>query len=371
MRPPPYLGPIAERVTPSMASSMKSSFSIFLVLLFPLIALAESDQKSQDAQLTLTQLQEHAAKFNTVLTPLSWETSPEQIASVADAAIASASRKLDYIGKLSSSQLTFDNTIRALDDVGFDLQTVHHLLDIIEQAHPDAKMRSAAVDAVQKLNEFSVGIDYREDVYRSVHTYAETKPQLKPVEERLLDFTLRDYKRAGLTLDEAKRNQVESLRKEISFLDIRFAVNSNNASARLTFSKDDLEGVPDSFLSQVKTGDDQYTVDANIAPQFMTVASNCVKEETRKKLQLARDTRAKDKNLPIAAKVISLRAQLAALLGYQSWADYQIETRMAKSGGNALEFLEKLKSGLQPKYDEEMAAFKRSKQVSPPAPARR
>jgi thimet oligopeptidase len=344
-----------------MASSMKSSFSFLLVLLFPLVALAESDQGSQKAQLTLAQLQEQAAKFNTVLTPLNWETTPEQIANVADAAIAAASRKLDEIGNLTSSQLTFDNTVRALDDIGFDLQTVHHRLDIIEQAHPDAKMRSAAVDAVQKLNEFAVGIDYREDVYRSVHAYADTKPQLKPVEERLLDFTLRDYKRAGLTLDDAERKQVESLRKEIAFLDTRFAVNSNNASAKLTFSKDDLEGVPDTFLSQVKTGDDQYTVDANVAPQFMTVASNCVKEETRKKLQLARDTRAKDKNLPIAAKVIGLRAQLATLLGYRSWADYQTETRMAKSGGNALEFLEKLKSGLQPKYDEEVAAFKKIK----------
>ncbi|HEY4814298.1 MAG TPA: M3 family metallopeptidase, partial [Chthoniobacterales bacterium] len=340
---------------------MKSRLSTFATLLFPLVAIAQSNHNTQSPQLTLTQLQDQAAKFNTVLTPLDWETTPEQITSEADAAIASANRKLDDIGKLTASQLTFENTIRALDDVGFELETVHHRLDIIEQADPDAKMRSAAVEAVQKLNEFVVGIDYREDVYHSVRAYAETKPQLQPVEQRLLDFTLRDYKRAGLTLDETKRHQVESLRKQIAFWDTHFAVNSNNASARLTFSKDDLDGVPETFLSQAKTGEDQYTVDANVAPQFMTVASNCVKEETRKKLQIARDTRAKDKNLPIAAKVISLRAQLAVLLGYQSWADYQTETRMAKSGANALDFLEKLKSGLQPKYDEEIAEFKKIK----------
>ena len=340
---------------------MKSRLSTFATLLFPLVAIAQSNHNTQSPQLTLTQLQDQAAKFNTVLTPLDWETTPEQITSEADAAIASANRKLDDIGKLTASQLTFENTIRALDDVGFELETVHHRLDIIEQADPDAKMRSAAVEAVQKLNEFVVGIDYREDVYHSVRAYAETKPQLQPVEQRLLDFTLRDYKRAGLTLDETKRHQVESLRKQIAFWDTHFAVNSNNASAKLTFSKDDLDGVPETFLSQAKTGEDQYTVDANVAPQFMTVASNCVKEETRKKLQIARDTRAKDKNLPIAAKVISLRAQLAVLLGYQSWADYQTETRMAKSGANALDFLEKLKSGLQPKYDEEIAEFKKIK----------
>jgi thimet oligopeptidase len=340
---------------------MKSSLSTLATLLFPLIAVAQSDRNPQTPQLTLTQLQEQAAKFNTVLSPLDWESTPDQITNDADTALASANRELDAIGKLTASQLTFDNTIRALDDVGFELGKVHHQLDIIEQAHPDPKMRSAAVEAIQKLNEFDVGIDYRDDVYHSVRAYAETKPQLKAVEQRLLDFTLRDYKRAGLTLDATKRSQVESLRKQIAFWDTHFSVNSNNASAKLTFSKDDLEGVPEAFLAQIKTGEDQYTVDANVAPQFTTVASNCVKEDTRKKLQIARDTRAKDKNLPIAARVISLRAQLATLLGYQSWADYQIETRMAKSGANALDFLEKLKSGLQPKYDEEMAEFKKIK----------
>ncbi|MFY9987824.1 MAG: M3 family metallopeptidase [Chthoniobacterales bacterium] len=340
---------------------MKSSLSAFATLLFPLISIAQSDHNPQKAQPIVAELQEQAAKFNTLLTPLNWETTPEQIAADADAAVASANKKLDDIGKLTAGQLTFENTIRALDDVTFELQTVHHRLDIIEQAHPDPKMRAAAIDAVQKLNEFVVGIDYREDVYQSVRAFADTKPQLKPVEQRLLDFTLRDYKRAGLTLDETKRKEVEGLRKQIAFWDTHFAVNSNNASAKLTFSKNDLDGVPDNFLAQVKTGDDQYTVDANVAPEFMTVASNCVKEETRKKLQIARDTRAKDKNLPIAARVISLRAQLATLLGYQSWADYQTETRMAKSGSNALDFLERLKSGLQPKYDEEIAEFKKIK----------
>jgi thimet oligopeptidase len=340
---------------------MKFSFRPLVVLLFPVAVLAQSNPGPQPAKLTLAQLQDRAAKFNTVLTAFDWETTPEQISTEVDAAISSANQKLDDIGKLAANELTFDNTIRALDDITFALGTVLHRIDIIEQAHPDAKMRSAAVDGIQKLNEFLVGLDYRKDVYRSVQAYAATKPQLKPVEQRLLDFTLRDYKRAGLTLDDAKQQQVESLRKEIAFLDTRFAVNSNNASAKLTFSKADLEGVPDNFLAQVKTGDDQYTVDANVAPQFTIVASNCVKEQTRKKLCVARDSRAKDKNLPIAAKVIGLRAQVGSLLGYQSWADYQTETRMAKTGANALDFLNKLKSGLQPKYDEEIAEFKKIK----------
>ena len=344
---------------------MKTIVRTVVAVLFPLSGLAQSDHSSQDTKLTLAALEERAGRFGTFLTPINWETTPEQIAQDVDTATSEASRKLDALGKLTPGQLTFDTTIRALDDIVFDLATVRHRIDILEQAHPDAKMRAAAIDAVQKLNDFEVGLDYRKDVYHTIQAYADTKPQLKGVEARLLDFTLRDYKRAGLTLDEAKQQRVESLRKQIAFFETRYLVNNNNAGAKLTFSKEDLEGVPDEFLAKIKTGDNQYTVDANIVPQFLTVASNCTKEETRKKVELARDTRAKNTNLPIASKVIALRAQLAALLGYQSWADYQTETRMAKSGNNALDFLEKLKVGLQPKYESEIAELKKIKASFP------
>ena len=96
---------------------MKSSLSAFATLLFPLISIAQSDHSPQKAQPILAELQEQAAKFNTLLTPLNWETTPEQIAADADAAVASANKKLDDIGKLTAGQLTFENTIRALDDV--------------------------------------------------------------------------------------------------------------------------------------------------------------------------------------------------------------------------------------------------------------
>ena len=344
---------------------MKTFVRTVGVLLVPLSGLAQTAQPSENPKLSLAALQERANRFGTVLTAVDWETTPEQITQHVDEAIKAAAQKLDEIGKLTPEQLTFDNTVRALDDMAFELGSTRHRIDIIEQAHPDAKMRAAALDAEQKLNDFSVGIDYRKDVYRTIRSYADTKPQLPSLEARLLEFTLRDYKRAGMALDDAKQQKVESIRKLIAFLETHFGVNSNNASAKVTFSKADLEGVPEDFLAKLKTGEDQYTVDANVTPQFMTVAGNCVKEETRKRLQFARDTRAKERNLPIASKVIALRAELASLLGYQSWADYQTETRMAKSGNNALEFLEKLKVGLQPKYESEIAEFKKIKASFP------
>jgi Zn-dependent oligopeptidase len=222
-------------------------------------------------------------------------------------------------------------------------------------------MRSAGLDAVQKLDEFIVGIDYRKDVYRSVKAYLDTNPHLEGQDARLVEFTLRAYKRAGLTLPDEKQQKVEDLRKQLAGVQAHFLVNANNASALLKFAKDELEGVSADFYKQIKTGENEYTVDTNVPPQYIYAMSNCVREETRKRLCIAHDTRAKEKNLSLATHAIEIRAQLAELLGYRSWTDFQEEVKMAKTGKNALDFEEQLKTALEPKYQAEISELKKVK----------
>jgi Zn-dependent oligopeptidase len=102
-----------------------------------------------------------------------------------------------------------------------------------------------------------------------------------------------------------------------------------------------------------------------VTVQVSMLFDTAEKEETRKKIYLARDNRAKDKNVELLGRILDLRAQIAAKLGYASWADYQIEPRMAKDGKTARDFLEKLKVGLQPKFDAELAEFRKIKAASP------
>ena len=290
-----------------------------------------------------------------------WETTPAQADANADAAIAEASHQLDAIAQVNPKNATFDNTVRALNDVYAKISQTARRVGVLEQAHPDPKMRSAGLDAIQKLDEFIVGIDYRKDVYRSVKAYLDTKPQLEGPDARLVEFMVRDYKRAGLTLPEEKQQMVEALRKQLASIQAHFLVNANNAAAPLKFTKDDLQGLSDDFLKQVKTGENEYTIDANVPPQYINAMTNCVKEETRKRLCLAHDSRAKEKNLPLAAKAVEIRAQLAELLGYSSWADYQAEVKMAKNGKRALDFEQQLKSALEPKYQAEISELKKAK----------
>ncbi|HXM27915.1 MAG TPA: M3 family metallopeptidase, partial [Chthoniobacterales bacterium] len=316
---------------------------------------------SPTPKLQFRDLQDQAARFNSVLTLPDWETTVAQVDANVDAAIADANRQLGAIAGVDPKGATFENTVRALDDVYAKVFQTGRRIVVLEQAHPDPKMRSASLDATQKLDEFVVGIDYRKDVYRSIKAYLDTNPHLEGQDARLVEFTVRDYKRAGLTLPDEKQQKVEALRKKLASIQTHFLVNANNAAAPLKFTKDELEGVSDDFLRQAKTGENEYTVDANVPPQYIYAMTNCVKEETRKRLCIARDTRAKEKNLPLATQAIEIRARLAELLGYGSWADYQEEVKMAKTGKAALDFEERLKTALEPKYQAETAELKKAK----------
>src|SRR5260370_29057580 len=134
----------------------------------------------------------------------------------------------------------------------------------MKETSTNAAMRDAATEALKKLEEWSVGLDYRLDVYGAVKGYADTKPRLKGEDAKLFEETMRDYRRAGLDLPKQARDEVERMRKELSGLTTDFESNVTKAQKPLKFTRAELEGVPDSFLEQTKTGDDEYTVMANI-----------------------------------------------------------------------------------------------------------
>ena len=198
-------------------------------------------------------------------------------------------------------------------------------------------MRTAAENAVKAFQDWAVGIDYREDVYKAIKAFADTHPKLTGEDQKLLKETLRDYRRAGLDLPPDQRKEVEELRKELSKLGTDFDTNIVKANAPVMFTKADLNGLPDSFFASpgIKTGDDVYTVMANVTWQFNTVEENAKSEATRKKLYLVHETLAKDTNVNVLNQMLALRNKIALRLGYKSWDDFQTEIKMAKTGAGA------------------------------------
>jgi thimet oligopeptidase len=309
---------------------------------------------------SLADFQKAAAKFNSVVTVPTFETTTNEVAATVASTIADGNAALDTIGKLTAAQINFTNTFIALDDVNFHIGLASDRLGLIEQTSTNAAVRDAATDAIKSLSEWAVGLDYRDDVYRALKTFADTKPNLAGEDKKLLDDTLRDYRRAGLDLPKDQRDAVEKLRKELTALETDFENNVTKAHAELKFTKAELAGVPEDFLSQqgIKTGADEYTLKANITFHYIMVEDNAKLEATRRTMMTAQCNLARAANIPLLQKILVRRDELAHQLGYASYADYATETRMVKNAQTAIDFLQNLKTGLQPKYDAELKEFR-------------
>src|SRR5438876_859143 len=306
-----------------------------------------------------------AAKANAVLTIPEWEQTSEAVEASMKSAIAKANVALDQIGAQDPGKVTFKSTVAALDDVTYEASQAANKATIIKETNTSPAMRAAAEEAVKAFQEWAVGIDYREDVYKAIKAFADTHPKFSGEDEKLLNETLRDYRRAGLDLPPDQRKEVEQLRKELSKLGTDFDTNIVNAAAPVIFTKADLDGLPESFFASpgIKTGDDAYTVMANVTWQFNTVEENAKSEATRKQLYVIRETLAKDVNVSVLNQMLALRNKIALRLGYKSWDDFQTEVKMAKTGANAEKYINDLVTGIQPKFDSEVAELQKLKAV--------
>ena len=337
---------------------MKSSV-FFLSFVFA----AASPSFSAAELKTVDDFRSAAAKANAVLTIPNWEQSPKAVEAMMNGAIAKANKGLDQIGSQDLKAVTFKNTVVALDDLTYQAGLAANKAVIIKETNTNPEMRAAGENTIKIFQDWAVSIDYREDVYKAIKAFADTHPKLSGEDEKLLNETLRDYRRAGLDLPPDQRKEVEQLRKELSKLGTDFDTNIVKANAPVIFTKADLDGLPESFFASpgVRTGDDAYTVLANVTWQFNTVEENAKNEATRKQLYVIRDTLAKEANVPVLNQMLALRNKIALRLGYKSWDDYQTEVKMAKTGANAGKYISDLVAGIQPKFESEVAELQKLK----------
>ena len=313
--------------------------------------------------LTLADFQAAAARNHLSLELPVYARTPDELKAKVEAAIKTADAEFTALAAQDPAKLTFENTFAAADAIGARVSGVGSLVGTIAQSSLEAAMRDTANELSVKLDEWSIGLDYREDLYRALKTVADRKPKLGAEEQRLVDEQMLSYRRAGLALPPAERAAVEKLRKELTALETQFGVNINEARGPLDFTAEELAGVPASFLESpgVKQPDGKYRVMANITWHAIAIGENADNAETRRKVSVARNSLAQEKNIPVLKQMVALRADIAQRLGYATWADYRTETRMAKTGAAAVKFEEDLVKGLQPKFAAEMEAMRQLK----------
>src|SRR5437762_10945239 len=170
-------------------------------LLAPVALLASGivDLRAENLK-TVDDFRAAAAKANAVLTIPDWEQTPEAVDAMTKNAIATANKALDQIGAQDLSKVTFKSTIVALDDLTYQAGNAANKAVIIKESNTNEKMRSAAENAVKEFQDWAVGIDYREDVYKALKAFADTKPKLSGEDKKLFYDMMLDYRHSVLVL---------------------------------------------------------------------------------------------------------------------------------------------------------------------------
>lgn len=327
-----------------------------LGLLFTVALLVHGWAKPAD----IAAFQAQATKSNASLVLPVYPLTPAEVKTQADNAIKAADAALATLAAQDPASLTFANTFGAYDTITARVTDAYLIISTVAESALDKAMRDTANEMSVMLQEWSVGLDYRTELYQALKAFADSKPTLDREQQRLVDEQMRTYRRAGLALPATARAEVEKLRKDLAGLNTEFAVNINNARAPLDFTAGQLAGVPQSFLESpgVKQPDGKYRVMANVTWHAVAIAENADNPDTRRQVNVARNSLARETNVPVLTRLVALRGDIARRLGYATWADYQIETRMAKTGATAVKFEEELTLGLQPKFAAEMEALR-------------
>ncbi len=282
----------------------------------------------------------------------------EAIAREVDTLIKHFSEAGDAIAAAKDDR-TYESTIGALDGLSAKAGEILAPINILENTSPDAALRTAASEQLQRFEEWEVTFSYREDIYQSVSAFAEINPALSGEQARLLEETVRSYTRKGFGLPKGKRARIEAMQKRLAATATEFATNIREIPAPVTFSAKELEGVPQPLLDApgVKTGEDEYTLQANITYHFVQVLDNAISSDTRRKMLTTRLSHVSQENTPLLERALDLRTRIAGLLGYATWVDYRTETRMAGNSATVRDFLRDLRLDLDPKIKGELATL--------------
>jgi thimet oligopeptidase len=166
------------------------------------------------------------------------------------------------------------------------------------------------------------------------------------LEARSLAFWQRDLRRAGHELSEDRRKELQTLRNRLIELEVQFQRNIAESDDHIEVSLDDTEGLPDSYIEGLKEGKTPDTVKITLAyPDYSPFMEQAANRANRKALQHKFYNQAASENTPLLAEAISVRARVSDLLGYDTWAEHQMELKMADPAAVA-EFYDSVVPGL-------------------------
>jgi len=263
---------------------------------------------------------------------------------------------------------TFENTIIPLEKSGEDLNRVYNYWGIWSSNKSSPEFRAVQGEMVPKLSAFSSKITQNDALFQRVKAVYESDAvkSMRPDQKRLVQLIYNGFARNGATLDAKDKARYAAINERLAGLHTKFANNVlNDEENYVTYlTKDQLGGLSDSFIASSKSAatdrgkDGQYAITntrSSMSP-FLTYSTERDLRETVWTNYYSRgDNGGEFDNNKIIAEILQLRDERVALLGYDNYAQWRLEDRMAKNPENAIELMEAVWPAALGRVKEEVA----------------
>ena len=266
-------------------------------------------------------------------------------------AITEAKAEIDAIVNNPDAP-NFDNTIAALDEAGGRLNDVAGIFYNLMEADTNDQMQDIAEKVSPMMTEYSMYVSLNEPLFARVKAVHESSEGLEPDQARLLEKTWKSFVRNGANLGAEDKETYSKLSEQLSLLTLQYGKNVLAATNAFTLNltdEADLEGLPD-FVREaaVETAKSKemegWAFDLS-APSYGAFMKYSTRRDLRQKMWMAYNTRAtegENSNIELCRQIAESRLKIANILGYETYADYALEERMAKNPQTVNEFIQKL-----------------------------
>ncbi|MFT7033396.1 MAG: peptidyl-dipeptidase Dcp [Cyclobacteriaceae bacterium] len=264
----------------------------------------------------------------------------------------------EEINKIISNDepASFNNTIEALEGTGRKLDEAAEIFFNLNSAETDEEMQQLAAEISPILTEFNNEIMQNADLFgrvKSVYDQA-YKFDLDDEQKMLLTKSYKGFIRSGANLSGADKDRFKEISMGLSKLTLKFGENvlaETNAFQLILEDESDLAGIPTGIKAQAaatakEEGQEGKWLFSLQAPSYIPFVEYADKRELREKMFRAFVSKSfkgnEYDNQENIIQIVTLRAELAELLSYPTYADYVLEERMAETPSKVNSFLEEL-----------------------------
>jgi len=263
-------------------------------------------------------------------------------------------QKLEFAAIVNNEdQPTFENTIVAIEKSGQLLNKVTKVFGSLNGTDTDDEMQKIAEKSTSMLSKHFDDFYLNEKLFRRIKTLYNEKETLDMTTEqnRVIENYYIDFVRGGANLSNEEKEQLRKINDELSQLILKFGDNvrkENNKFELIVNKQEDLAGLPVASIQAAKEKADAralqgkwlFTIDKPTLIPFLQFSEN---RDLREKMYRAYMNRGNNNNeldnKKIFSRIIVLRVEKANLLGFNTYADFVLQKKMAKTPDNVYSFL--------------------------------